>query len=306
MERMHPKTQAILSEMRVRSILAIPVRTAHRSFVITLLTDQLQAPADPSLTAVVEATEALFVAAIEVMSQKTSVLALGQIASRLIGDEEVRSKILNAAKSQSLATTIGSARSSFLLLFDLAGSSDLPSDTEAKALAYGKFYDAVNQKCQEVLGGMIRKTIGDAVIVTWDGTGVSLSENKNLLSDIQTVARYADVMAKGLGCRGARAVLHFGHYFLGLVGTKTFGQIDVVGSAIDEVCKMEGRLKEARRGKVTGSLAISATASENLPNITPADFMESGYETFDGEAAERSRIRYIMFESKAEAGRDAA
>ena len=229
-DRMHIKTQEILKSMGTRSTIAIPVKTTNRSFVVTLLSGRESPPADPALVAVVEATEALFIAAIEVMSQKTSVLALGQLASRLIGDDEVRTKILDAAKDNNLATIIGSPRSSFLLLFDLAGSSDISEDTETKAQAYGKFYDAVNQKCLEVLGGMIRKTIGDAVIVTWDGTGVELEQRKTLLSDLQDVTVYADAVAKSIGCKGARAILHFGHYFLGLVGTKTFGQIDVIGS----------------------------------------------------------------------------
>jgi class 3 adenylate cyclase len=306
MDRMHPKTQSILGEMNVRSIIAIPIKTAQRSFVVTLLTEKTQAPAEPALTAVVEATEALFVAAIEVMSQKTSVLALGQLASRLIGDDEVRSKILNAAKDRTLATTIGSPRCSFLLLFDLAGSSDLPSDTEAKALAYGKFYDAVNQKCQEVLGGMIRKTIGDAVIVTWDGTGVSLNDNATLLSDLEKVTNYADLIAKGLGCRGARAILHFGYYFLGLVGTKTFGQIDVIGSAIDEVCKMEARLKELRTANRKASLAISATAAEKLSNFGHQAFEDSGYTPCGSEGSVKYQIQYALFERAAMGDQNAA
>ena len=188
-DKMHPKTQEILTAMETQTIIAVPLKTTQRSFVVSLLSPQGAPPADPALVAVVEATEALFVAAIEVMSQKTSVLALGQLANRLIGDDEVRTKILDAAKDSNLATTIGSPRTSFLLLFDLAGSSDLSEDTETKAQAYGRFYDAVNQKCQTDLGGMIRKTIGDAVIVTWDGTGVALEERETLLADLERVTQ---------------------------------------------------------------------------------------------------------------------
>jgi class 3 adenylate cyclase len=293
-DKMHSMTQEILSQMNTLSIIAIPLRTAQRSFVVTLLSGRSEAPADPALVAVVEATEALFVAAIEVMSQKTSVLALGQLASRLIGDDEVRTKILKAAKDSELATTIGSPRTSFLLLFDLIGSSELSEDTETKAQAYGRFYDAVNQKCQEVLGGMIRKTIGDAVIVTWDGTGVALDQRCTLLPDLKLVAHYADEIAKSIGCKGSRALLHFGHYFLGLVGTKTFGQIDVIGSGIDEVCKMEGIMKELRIDDLPASLAVSVTAVGQLPNFTAFDFQDSGFVSCSDSGHTKYRIEYAV------------
>jgi class 3 adenylate cyclase len=227
--------------------------------------------------AVVEATEALFVAAIEVMSQKTSVLALGQLASRLIGDDEVRNKILDAAKSQNLPTIIGSPRASFLFLVDLAGSTDLPQDTETKARAYGEFYDAVNRMCLESIGGMIRKTIGDAVIITWDGTSQSLAHLPEMLPKLIAVAQYSDEIARTIGCKGARAILHYGHYFLGLVGTQTFGQIDVIGSGIDEICKMESKMKQLRVLGEAPLLALSTKAITQLPNLGSDEFRKLGF-----------------------------
>ncbi len=276
-DKMHPKTVEMMTSMSIMSVIAIPLRSLNRSFVITLMTTRPQGPADPGLVSVIEATEALFVAAIEVMSQKTSVLALGQLASRLIGDDEVRGKILDAAKSNDLPTTIGSPRTSFLLLFDLAGSSDLSDDTETKARAYGQFYDAVNRKCLNVLGGMIRKTIGDAVIVTWDGTKVSLTDKPKLMENLKEVIHYADQVAKDIGCKGARAILHHGQYFLGLVGTQTFGQIDVIGSGIDEVCKIEGQMKGHLVGGSPIKMAISETATRQLPSETMLTMASHGF-----------------------------
>ena len=276
-DKKHPKTVEIMIAMSTMSVMAIPLRTLNRSFVITLMTTRLQGPADPGLVSVIEATEALFVAAIEVMSQKTSVLALGQLASRLIGDDEVRGKILAAAKSNDLPTTIGSPRTSFLLLFDLAGSSDLSDDTETQARAYGAFYDAVNRKCLDVLGGMIRKTIGDAIIVTWDGTKVSLTDQPRLLENLKEVIHYADQVAQDIGCKGARAILHHGHYFLGLVGTQTFGQIDVIGSGIDEVCKIEGHMKSLLVDGHPIKMAISETATRQLSRETIRTMAAQGF-----------------------------
>ncbi len=306
-ERLHPKTQAIFESIGVQSLAAVPFKCAERSFAVTILTTTNQQPADPSITSVIESTEALFVAAIEVMSQKTSVLALGQLASRLIGDNEVREKILDAAKSKDLPTTIGSPRVSFLLLFDLIGSSDLSQDTEVKARAYGDFYDAVNRKSQEILGGLIRKTIGDAVIVTWDGTDILLEQHTDLLSKLESVALYADTVAKSIGCKGARALLHHGRYFIGLVGTQTFGQIDVIGSGIDEVCKMEGVMKNLTAGSELVTLAISETAVSELFAIENVTYLTQGY--FDVSAqcgpklvlkfakslvnSARSRVNYV-------------
>jgi|GEM_PF-5673810 len=291
-DRMHPRTIEIMNKMMAMSVVAVPLHTLHRSFVITLISSRGSGAADPAIVSVLEATEALFVAAVEVMSQKTSVLALGQLASRLIGDDEVRGKILDAAKTNDLPTTIGSPRISFLLLFDLAGSSDLSEDTETKARAYGQFYDAVNRKCQEVLGGMIRKTIGDAVIVTWDGTNVTISENNTLLSDLRDVVHYADHVAKAIGCKGSRAILHYGRYFLGLVGTQTFGQIDVIGSGIDEVCKMEGNMKILRLRGHPLMLAVSATAAEHLPAIFSGLSIGDGFEALPDGRLGKTAIQY--------------
>lgn len=291
-EQMHPKTQLILTRMKTNSVTAVPLKTPHRSFVVTLLSTIDQGPSDPALVAVIEAIEALFVAAIEVISQKTSVLALGQLASRLIGDPEVRDKILDAAKSDHLPTTVGSPRTSFLLLFDLAGSSELSEDTETKAKAYGAFYDAVNKKCQSVLGGTIRKTIGDAVIVTWDGTNIELASTANLLRGLEEVTLYADGVARSIGCRGARSVLHHGQYFLGLVGTQTFGQIDVIGSGIDEICKMEGTMKTLLLADSKPNLAISSTAVRNLHGLSDRTYKTTGFQDLSQNLDHRTVIKY--------------
>ncbi len=294
LNKMHPKTVEIMAAMQTMSVLAVPLKTLQRSFVITLMSSKKQGAADPAMVSVLEATEALFVAAVEVMSQKTSVLALGQLASRLIGDDEVREKILDAAKNQDLPTTIGSPRTSFLLLFDLAGSSDLSEDTEIKARAYGQFYDAVNRRCQEILGGLIRKTIGDAVIVTWDGTNVSIADNSNLLDNLCDVVSYSDEVAKSIGCKGSRAILHYGSYFLGLVGTQTFGQIDVIGSGIDEVCKMEGQMKTLRVRDRPAMLAISTVAVGHLPNLTSQSALEFGFVELTDAVPGKLSIQYAF------------
>lgn len=298
-DKMHPKTVEMMIAMSTMSVMAIPLRTLNRSFVITLMTTRLQGPADPGLVSVIEATEALFVAAIEVMSQKTSVLALGQLASRLIGDDEVRGKILAAAKSNDLPTTIGSPRTSFLLLFDLAGSSDLSDDTETKARAYGAFYDAVNRKCLDVLGGMIRKTIGDAIIVTWDGTKVSLTDQPRLLENLKEVIHYADQVAQDIGCKGARAILHHGHYFLGLVGTQTFGQIDVIGSGIDEVCKIEGHMKGLLVDGHPIKMAISETATRQLSRETIRTMAAQGFVKCSASGSGKTAIAVAFSEPPA-------
>lgn len=306
-ERLHQKTQTILKSMNVRSLAAIPLTCINRSFVVTVFTSQDRGIADPGITSVIESIEALFVAAIEVMSQKTSVLALGQLASRLIGDDEVRGKILDAAKSTDLPTTIGCARTSFLLLFDLVGSSNLSQDTEVKAKAYGDFYDAVNRKSQMVLGGMIRKTIGDAVIVTWDGTDSSLDECSDLIENLEEVVVYANGIAKSIGCSGVRAILHHGRYFLGLVGTQTFGQIDVIGSGIDEVCKMESAMKNLNLASYAADLGISDTAMNQLKSVSQKDFQNRGYSDVSSFSAGRNGIKFAAsFTNRKKAVNDAA
>jgi class 3 adenylate cyclase len=262
--RLHPKTQAVFELMDTESIAAIPLASEERTYVITLMRRRASGSADAGVVQVVESTEALFIAALEVMSQRSSVVALGELTSRLIGDPDIRKKIVDAAKARNLPTTIGSPKTSFLLLFDLAGSSELSEDTELKARAYGHFYDSVNRKSQELINGTIRKTIGDAVIITWDGTNKDPSEDPDFLSKLRILTKFADQIAQSIGCKGARAILHYGKYFLGLVGTETFGQIDVIGSGIDEVCKMESHMKTILIDGIPAKLAISDSAAEQI------------------------------------------
>jgi class 3 adenylate cyclase len=281
-DRLHPKSRDILTAMNTGPMAAVSMQTTASQYVVSVLQDRDRPAFESGVDPIIEATEALFVAALEVMSQKTSVMALGQLASRLIGDDEVRDKILAAAKSPDLPTTVGSSRTSFLLLFDLAGSSRLSQDTDVKARAYGDFYDSVNRKVNDALGGLVRKTIGDAVIVTWDGTDIKLEDQPDLLQKLEEVALFADDVARGIGCQGARAILHHGSYFLGLVGTSTFGQIDVIGRGIDEVCKAEGFMKTLRVDNVPVKLAVSSEAVNRLPDLNHAAFLSHGFTDMSG------------------------
>ncbi len=290
--QMHPMTQSLFELMRSESIAAIPLAPETRNFVVTLFTMSGDPPASPSVVQVVESTEAIFVAALEVMSQRSSVVALGELTSRLIGDKEIRTKIIEAAKARNLPTTIGKPKTSFLLLFDLVGSSDLSHDTELKARAYGNFYDLVNKKAQEQLRGVIRKTIGDAVIITWDGSDHDPSIDPNFVHKLRNLAQYADFVAKDIGCKGARAILHYGKYFLGLVGTETFGQIDVIGSGIDEVCKLEGLMKHIVIDGSPAKLAISCSAIEKISSQASYTFVRENLVEFDVLPTSRFNIKF--------------
>ncbi|MCX6119880.1 MAG: hypothetical protein NT027_20285 [Proteobacteria bacterium] len=275
-EKLHPKTVEILAKIDTRTFLAVPLKTADSKFVLTMISKRMDAPKDPGIMKIIEGTEAIFDAAITVLHQKTSVLALGKLANRLIGDDDVREKIISAAKSETLPTTIGSPRTSFLLLFDLVGSSNLQGDTEHKAKCYGYFYDEVNKSVHIHLDGKIRKTIGDAIIATWDGSNTKLENHPTLLSSLIKVVERANIVAREFGCTGIRTVLHFGDYFFGLVGTSSFGQIDVIGKGIDEVCKLEGITKQLYVGTSRVLIAISSTASDRLPIISDTDWLDIG------------------------------
>lgn len=269
---LHPKTVQILELMGAGSLASVPLRCNDMHFAITVFTSADTAKVGPFIVGLIESTEALFAAALNVMSQKSATAALGALSSRLIGDQDVRNKIVEAAKLKSLPTTIGNPKASFLLLIDLAGSSSLPHDSENKAKAYGYFYNEVNRKANELLSATIRKTIGDAVIVTWDGTDTMFGRDISFLEKLQNLALYADEVARSIGCKGARSILHHGRYFLGLVGTDTFGQIDVIGSGIDEVCKMEGYMKSIVIDGKPAKIAISATAVNRLLGLDAQDF----------------------------------
>jgi class 3 adenylate cyclase len=290
-DRLHPKSRAIFAAMNTGAFASVPMQTSSSQYVISLHQERGRPPFESGLVSIVEATEALFVAAVEVMNQKTSVMALGQLASRLIGDDEVREKILDAARLPEMPTTVGSSRTSFMLLFDLAGSSQLPQDADAKARAYGDFYDSVNRKACQRLGGLVRKTIGDAVIVTWDGTNVRLEEQPHLLQALEEVTVFADTVAKGFGCKGARAILHHGSYFLGLVGTSTFGQIDVIGRGIDEVCKAEGLMKNLCVDGSSVKLAVSQQAADRL-TIDRSAFLGHGFVDLADETHGAVKLSY--------------
>jgi class 3 adenylate cyclase len=306
-DRLHPKTQLVFARVNVRGIAAVPLLSSESFFVATIVKTKDESYVDPTIVQVIESTEVLFTAAIEVMSQKSSVLALGELTSRLIGDADVRNKIIAAAKAQKLPTTIGSPKTSFLLLFDLAGSSDLSEDTEIKARAYGRFYDAVNTKSQDLLNGSIRKTIGDAIIITWDGSTTTPSDEPNFLEKLEFLTHYADSIARSIGCKGSRALLHYGSYFLGLVGTKTFGQIDVIGSGIDEVCKMEGLMKGIAIDGFPIKLAISERAVSELTTILLNEYTDRNYQIIENSDHAKLKLHFAKTLShKLEVKRDVA
>jgi class 3 adenylate cyclase len=291
-ESLHPKTVEIFDLMGVQSLAAVPFRSSERSFAVTVFTTDDTSKTGPFILAVIESAEALFLAAVNVMMQKSTTAALGALSNRLIGDPEVRNKIVDAAKLKSLPTTIGNAKVSFLFLIDLVGSSDLSHDAENKAKAYGRFYDEVNRMANQLLSATIRKTIGDAVIVTWDGSETELLKNKSFLAKLESLALYADEVANKIGCRGARCILHHGKYFLGLVGTETFGQIDVIGSGIDEVCKMEGLMKTIKIGGQPAKIAISANAVEHLEWLFREDFVARRFCDVNVEPSNNLNIRF--------------
>ena len=281
-DKLHPKTAEMLDVIKVMSFCAVPLKNGDDIFVVTLMSRTDDAPKDPAIMATVESTEAIFDAALTFLKQKSSVMALGALTNRLIGDDDVRNQIIEAAKSKTLPTTIGTARSSFLLLFDLAGSSLLTESADAKARSYGMFYDDVNKSVQQHLGGQIRKTIGDAIIVTWDGSGVNLVDNPRLFDSLRAVFQDANAVAIRVGCAGVRAVLHYGDYFFGLVGTSSFGQIDVIGKAIDEVCKMEGTMKSMKVNDQSVKIAISLAAASRLSLAQKNMLADHGYEHVAG------------------------
>ncbi len=290
--QLHHKTIALFDMIGAESLAAIPLVSDSRVFVVTLFRSGDTGATDPAVVQIVESTEALFIAALEIMSQRTSVVALGELTSRLIGDAEIRTKIVEAAKTKTLPTTIGSPRSSLLLLFDLVGSSDLTKDTELKARAYGVFYDSVNRMAQDLFQGTIRKTIGDAVIITWDGHITGPSTDPKFLPKLFSLANYADQIANEIGCRGARALLHHGNYFLGLVGTETFGQIDVIGTGIDEVCKMEGLMKHLDIDGKPAKIAISERAVQYLEPVFTLDSSLKYFIDLQDKGLSKSKIRF--------------
>lgn len=271
---LHPRTVEILKSMKARGLAAIPFRFNDRDLVVSVFTTADSEKVGPIIVALIESTEALFVAALNVLTQKSATIALGALSSRLIGDQEIRDKIVNAAKLKTLPTTVGDAKSSFLFLIDLVGSSDLAYDSEGKAKAYGYYYDEVNRKANSLLSASIRKTLGDAIIVTWDGSERTLERDIGFLEKLQNLTLFADQVARSIGCKGARSILHHGKYFLGLVGTETFGQIDVIGRGIDEVCKMEGYMKSIMIEGRPAKIAISANAVDNLPDFVLEDFKD--------------------------------
>ncbi len=65
-----------------------------------------------------------------------------------------------------MPTTIGRKVSSYIIVVDLMGSTQMPEGCDEKARSYGYFYDEVNAACYEHLNGHIRKASGDGVIIT--------------------------------------------------------------------------------------------------------------------------------------------
>ena len=291
-EKLHPKTCDLFSNIDAYSILAAPISSSDRLYVVTLISSRSQGARDPGINSLIESTEAVFDAAMTVLEQRSSVLALGKLANRLIGDDDIRDQVVSAAKEDQLPTIVGSARTSFLFLLDLVGSSYFEGNAEEKARAYGNFYDQVNVFAQNLLFGKVRKTIGDAIIITWDGSGKPLATQNGVVNRLMQLTAFAEQVAIEAGCKGVRSILHHGDYFFGLVGTSSFGQIDVIGRGIDQVCKLEGSMKTFSSGQRTKSegskkvpltikMSVSHAAFEKLDRVPMAEWLECGFESID-------------------------
>lgn len=185
------------------------------------------------------------------------------------GNKQDTWQVMTSALNGEIPTVIGHNVKSLILVFDLEGSTNLEGDGEEKAKAYGAFYDKLTTMCYELIGGAVRKTMGDGVIVT---ANIDSTDKPKFLQDMVDVSSKAETIGKSVGGTGTRLAIHYGEYFLGLVGTKTSGTPDIIGRNIDVVCKLEGKMKDFN-GDASPKISITAAALEALVgNDTASNF----------------------------------
>ena len=255
-DKFHPISKKLLTDLKAESIFAIPVHIPELDLVILLVSKDRDLPISHEWDTLLNSMLPTISASIKSLRRASELEAYGRIASRFIDDAATRSQILKLAEKGELPPTIGKIVEGFIVVVDMVGSSGLPMAPDIKADLYGIFYNDVNDAGERLLGLQSLKKVGDGVILGGDRGFQNLQD----LSPLVAFVTHCNTAAKRIGSSGVRVCVHYGKYFSGLIGTKNAGSLDALGTAVDQVCKFERMVKQAKDKGVLVPLAISEDA----------------------------------------------
>jgi len=292
--QLHPKTVEILKLCRAETIISVPFGSEDQKYVLLLMSEVNGAPLQPYWGSILEELSYTLAAYLRACEQQSSLTAFGRIMVRFIGDDGLRRMILDHAGKPDLPPTIGVSKTSLLLLPDIIGSSRLSGmSSNEKALQMGLFYNDTQRAAAELLHAVPRKATGDGMILAAE---VKVSDSK-VLERIMAFAEACESSAQRIGCDGVRLCIHYGEYFCGMVGTHSFAQIDVMGTEIDRVCKLEAETKVWKEKGVFARLALSEAAFVFLSQtfkVEPLICDPTGVDEFVGKYFLFDQIRDLI------------
>jgi hypothetical protein len=255
-EQLHPYSQELFKSMQAESVITVPVNFSDRQHIIAIISRKDIGVLSHSWLETIESLKPMIVASSHSLQRASSVEAYGKIASRFIDDEITRNSLLDLAKTGDLPATVGREMESILIVVDILGSSSLTDEPKRKAERYGEFYNSIGRIMKAKLGLAILKRAGDGVIIG----GILLDESGDLKESLIRATRDSIDAAKDLGFSGARVCVHFGKYFIGLIGTDSSGSLDAIGLGVDHAFKLEDAMKGWKAKGTICELGISAPA----------------------------------------------
>lgn len=255
-EQLHPHSQNLFTLMCAQTVITIPIKMIDEEYVISIISRKDKGALSYTWVDIVAEIKPTIIANIQALRKSSSLEAYGRLATRFIDNPETRNSLLALAKIGDLPTTVGRTVGSLIFVVDLIGSSNLDLDPQAKADLYGKFYDRLAQTSRDLLHLSILKKSGDGAILG----GVTPLSGEMLRKNIVEFVSDSDATAVQLGCTGARVSIHFGEYFVGLIGTKSSGAIDAIGAGIDHACKLEDQMKTWKQYGLHPRLGLTKAA----------------------------------------------
>jgi len=188
--------------------------------------------------------------------------SLNLVTSRLVSDVELRELIVAKSDAGKMPATSGLEETGLIINIDLISSKNVDVDLAGRAAVLGEFFDFTMLKLKQIFESVtICKSTGDGLILR---VPIRKDIEFPVVDLVISVMTEIDSYAKDLNTTGVRACIHYGDYFVGVVGTSSFGQIDAIGHNIDRVFRMEQFIKIIPELKSQSLLAVSNEAIELL------------------------------------------
>lgn len=267
---LHPETVRMLVAGNITALAAYPLSTTTKKLAVVLFFER---ETDSEFIQNIYSSHLDILYSIESLldladTQKEN-NAFSIITDRLVSDPALKTKIFNNSIDGSLPATIGHEEEGLLINLDLINSKDLDLDSEARANFLGKFFDYSLAVFRETFQtANVCKSTGDGLIIRipYEGSN-SLYSFMDLLKTIHKLRLFT--LEKKINFR---TCISSGKYFVGIVGTNSFGQIDVIGHNVDLVFRMEQHIKSI---PLLANQPILALSESTLSKFSGADSSEN-------------------------------